>query len=109
MEAGSKSGSIPPVEYRRQIPDPGRHLCGGCRPLGTLRRRPPRYEGREEIAAVTGVDIAMEQVEPHIDFDPPDGELSLGPMVSLGRRPCACSAPRDGMIIRHDCVLGTWS
>ncbi len=66
-----------------------------------------RYEGPEEIAAVTGMNIAMEQIGPRVDFDAPDGELAWAQVVSLGGGAVCLFRARDGMIIRHDCVLGT--
>lgn len=64
-----------------------------------------RYEGPEEIAAVAGMSIAMETIGPRVDFDAPDGELAWAQAFDLGGGSVCLFRARDGMVIRHDCVL----
>ncbi|HSM34204.1 MAG TPA: hypothetical protein VK987_08935 [Anaerolineae bacterium] len=64
-----------------------------------------RYEGPEEIAAVAGMSIAMETIGPRVDFDVPGGELAWAQVVDLGGGSVCLFRARDGMVIRHDCVL----
>jgi len=62
-----------------------------------------RYEGPDEIAAVAG--SAIGQIGPRVDFEAPEGELAWAQVVEVAGGAVCLFRARDGMIIRHDCVL----
>jgi hypothetical protein len=62
-----------------------------------------RYEGPDEIAAVAG--SAIEQIGDRVDFEAPEGELAWAQVVNIAGGSVCLFRARDGMVIRHDCVL----
>jgi len=61
------------------------------------------YDGPDEIAAVAGSTIG--QIGPRVDFEAPEGELAWAQVVDIAGGSVCLFRARDGMVIRHDCVL----
>ena len=63
------------------------------------------YEGPEQIASVASMPVTMTQIGERVVYDAPEGELAWAEVYDLGGGAVCLFRARDGMVIRHDCVL----
>ncbi len=64
-----------------------------------------RYEGPEEIAQVALLPIPVEQIGSRVEYEAPEGELAWAAVSDIAGGSVCLFRARDGMVIRHDCVL----
>lgn len=65
------------------------------------------YQGPEEISRVARMSVAMDLIEPVVEFEAPEGELAWAQANTLGGGSVCLFHAVDGMITRHDCVVHT--
>ena len=64
-----------------------------------------RYEGPGEIARVALRPGSVGQIGQRVEYEAPEGELAWASVATVGGGAVCLFRARDGMVIRHDCVV----
>lgn len=63
------------------------------------------YAGPDQIDLVAGTGGPIDQIDERVVFEAPEGELAWASVVDVAGGSVCLYRARDGMVVRHDCVL----